>query len=130
MESNSNNVFLKLVFVSRRIFIFSIIFMLIPVLLFISINSWLEFLLHRLFLVGAILMLINWIVPGIFILVGKPWFTLAWLQGSTPTGWSVKSVKSWDELSAGEKVSVYFYSMIIFFAAVSVVISTILNMQK
>ena len=122
-----DDVFLKLVFMSRRVFDSSVIFMLSAVLLFISTNSWLEFLVGRLFLVGAILMLLRWMVPGIFIFFGKPSFTLAWLQGLTPNG---RAAKSWDKLSVGEKVSIYSYSMIIFFVAVSVVVVTILNMQK
>lgn len=101
--------------------------MLSPVLLFISTNSWLELIVGRLFLVGAILMLIGWVAPGIFLFLGMSSLTLAWLKGMTPIG---NSVKPWDKLSTGEKISIYFYSMIIFFIAISIVVLTILNTSK
>ena len=123
----SVNVFLKLVSISRRIFYASVIFMLSPVLLFISTNSWLEFIAGRLFLIGAILMLISWVTPGIFVFLGMPSLTLAWLKGMTPLGYSVRP---WDKLSSSEKISIYFYSMVTFIAAIAIVILTILNTSK
>ena len=100
--------------------------MLSPGLLFISINRWLELIVGWLFLVGVILMVISWITPSIFIFLGMPSLTLAWLKGITPTG---DTVKSWGELSGGEKTSLYVYSIVTFFVAIGVILR-ILNIYK
>lgn len=128
MNNNSNQTIQKLDVVARMFFYLSLILMLtavpIVVLLQVAANNWLQLFVFRLFWLGGFLMLTHWIVPGIFIFLGKPSFALAWLQGIRPTR---KPLKLWSELSNGEKIVVYFYSVVSFAVAIIGLIMMITN---
>jgi hypothetical protein len=59
---------------------------------------------------SLILLVVSWTTPGIFVVLGTPWLAQAWLRGINPI---VISAKQWDELSAGMKLLIYFWSIVI-----------------
>lgn len=115
----SDVAFFKLVSVSRKAFWLSVILMLNPFTLFLPTGSITRIIAGILFNMGSFLMIVSWVIPGMFMIAGRPWYALAWSQGLS----SKKSLIKWEQLSKGKKVVLYFQS---YFLLLFVVAGTVL----
>jgi hypothetical protein len=78
--------------------------------------------------ISLILLAISWLMPGILILLGVPWFAHAWLRGINPIG---ISSRPFEQMSNGEIFLIYFYSIIISaFMVVAIIAFVRFNFQK
>ena len=100
--------------VSRRIFwvLFTIFFLLAGLLNELTeiFNlNWFRVFLPFIGGISLISLVISWVMPGIFILIGKPWLAHAWLRGINPIA---VSANPWDQLSDWQKLLTYIWSFI------------------
>ena len=72
---------------------------------------------------SLVLIAVSWILPGIFILLRRPWLARAWLRGIMP---SISSTP-WEELSRGAVFFTYFHSILISGFMLLAIISFIIN---
>jgi hypothetical protein len=70
--------------------------------------QWITIISGLLYVLSALLLVISWVAPIIFIVLNLPWLAHAWLRGINPIG---VSPKPWEELSDWEKISIYLYSI-------------------
>ena len=90
--------------------------------------KWLEITLPFIGGSSVILLVVSWITPGMLVFSGFPWLAHAWLRGINPIG---VSSTSWDEMSSGGKISIYFYSMFLSGGMIFAIIGFIrFNFQK
>lgn len=59
--------------------------------------------------ISLFLLAVSWIMPGILILLGVPWLARAWLRGVNPVA---ISATPWEQLSSGQKLLTYVWSLI------------------
>lgn len=109
---------------SRNIFFSSLGFAPLSVLSEILQLNWLVVAFTVLFVVAV---LISWITPGIFLMLGKPWLAHAWLRGINPIWYSATP---WRQLSLGAKVYIIVQSTIIAVFASMALIIVFLNAFK
>ena len=106
MKKGTNTIETRFMLVSRIIFLLSIaLFIGATISLMTNMVLWLT---SSLFVLGAILFLINLIVPGILLLFRHPDLAYAWLRGRNPI---VFTNAHWDELSSDKRKSVYIDSI-------------------
>ena len=114
MKWKSETVLEKIILISRRIFwSFMALFFLTGLMNEFAEHyaiKWLQVIVPFVGNISLILLVISWIMPGIFILLGTPWLSRAWLRGVNPI---VISAEPWDRLSVGNKLLTYFWSITI-----------------
>lgn len=116
MADNSER-FFKLVSVSRRIqFLFYLLFPVGAILGMISRVILFSY-------IGPSLIFVSWLVPGLSIVLGAPWIAQAWLKGIN----SSFPATPWNQLTKGQKLSIYFYSMCSFTAAAGIAILVVIS---
>ena len=106
MDDYRKRLFREIATLSRNIFISWFVLFLGSFLLFISRIDWLQ---PIILAVSFIAVFISFIVPGMFVVLMKPWFAHAWLYGINPIGFSSKP---WTELSPLGRIGIYFQALI------------------
>ncbi len=115
MKWNSKSIVVKFIFISRITLLSSIVFFASA-----SISSQGAIgLTGGLFTIGALLLCVSFIAPGILIIFRRPDLASAWLRGIHPFAYSNAS---WEELSSGQRKSVYVGSMIPLFFVVAFIV--------
>ena len=110
----SESVVNQTVKISRRIlWVLFIIFFLLAGLLnelteIFNLN-WLRVFLPFIGGISLISLAISWVMPGILILIGKPWLARAWLRGINSIA---VSATPWEQLSGWQKLLTYIWSFI------------------
>lgn len=115
----------KIILMSRKSFILNVLFFFASILIGILIeNQYLQS--NLLIIIGYILIgissvifAINYIMPILFIVLGYPQLAHAWLRGTSPT---VITSTPWRDMSALERGSIYFHSIVSFVMITFVVI--------
>lgn len=88
--------------------------------------AYIEIISTGLLIVAEMLLFISWTASFIFILLGKPSFSHVWLEGmSLPK----KSYTPWEQLTISKKTSVYFYSILLAFFAITGLVIAISNVS-
>jgi hypothetical protein len=85
---------------------------------------WVNLLSSVIYFFALIVFLTSLMYPGIFLIIGKPWFAQAWLRGIN--SFIIPAV-SWKDLPVGKKIAVYFYSIVGFAFAILAIIAFIFN---
>ena len=105
---------------------FIILFLIIPMIseeagLFIL--KWLKFIPPIIGSIALILLAVSWIMPGIFVVLGKPQLAHKWLRRINPV---VISATPWGQLSGRQKLFTYIWSLTIsgftLFAVIAVIL--------
>ncbi len=117
MNWNSKSIVAKFIYISRITSFFSIVLLASAAIsLMLQSAIWLTGVLST---IGALLGCVSFIAPGILIIFRRPDLASAWLRGLQPFTYSNAP---WEELSNGQKRSVYVGSMIPFFFVVAFII--------
>jgi hypothetical protein len=119
---------LKIVSISRTIFIsFFVSFIGAAVLMIIQV-SWLNIIGMLLASTGVILFFVSWLMSGILIVFGLSWLAQAWLRGINPFG---ISDEPWDVLLGAQKFKIYVVSLFISaFALIGAVAFTVQYIKR
>ena len=125
MDEYKDRVALEISRLSRNIFISFFIFPLLSLLSKLIQLQWLAMFFGILFMLSFF---VGWIMPGIFTVLGKPWFAHAWLRGINPIWYSAES---WKQLSSGTKVGVILQSIVMsIFASIALVMTFVNTFNK
>jgi hypothetical protein len=107
----------RLVLISRIVIIFSMILFASAVVVIMAQGA--RWLIVGLLVTGGLLIFVNWVVPGVLIILGYPSLAYAWLHGVNPL---VFSSPSWESLSSEQRKSVYLNSMVTLFAIIAFIV--------
>lgn len=114
MEQRSKDEARKTVSIPRLFWVLCIVlFLLVPLLneeagLFIL--NFLKYIPPVIGSIALLLLVIGWIMPGLFIVLGKPWLAHKSLRRINPV---VVSARPWEQLSSGQKILTYIWSLIL-----------------
>ena len=108
MNRYSKTIFIRLIGISKYLFFLFFLFLITGA---ITGTGWLG-------LAALLLLLISWVMPGVFLIFRVPWFAFAWLHGVNPI---IFPKTDWEQLPRGKKTLVYFTSVMFFIFAIGAI---------
>ncbi len=110
--------------ISRNLFWSAFAFIILAFVLPTFNIFWINWVSKFILFLAYIFVAISCLIPGFFVIFGKPWFAQAWLRGINST--MIPSTE-WDNLSVGLKSLIYLNSIVIFVSMVFAIIFFIVN---